>query len=159
VFVGALLVMVADPDDGARPRYLSTLLIPLAFLAGAGWSAARDTLGALTTRRFATVVGGVAVALAVLQLGALCDARLPSQHQREGLYAAIEQNGVRDGVVVVRAQYPTRYARNGPFFDRPVLYLSAPAAMSLAKVQSTFPGRAIYQAVEGASWKVSRFEP
>ena len=59
-------------------------------------------------------------------------------------------------VVVVRAEYPTRYARNGPFFDRPVLYVSAPATTSLDAAAEAFPGRPLYEAHEGKQWTIAR---
>jgi hypothetical protein len=58
--------------------------------------------------------------------------------------------------VVVRAQWPTRFARNGPFFDRPVLYLSAPADMTVDAIAEKYPSRPLYEATEGAPWKVVR---
>jgi hypothetical protein len=57
---------------------------------------------------------------------------------------------------VVRAEYPTRYARNGAFFDRPVLYVSPPATTSVDEVAAAFPGRALYEAREGKAWTVER---
>jgi hypothetical protein len=83
--------------------------------------------------------------------------RLPQTQRREGLERAVAAQGIRDGVVVVRAEYPTRYARNGPFFERPVLYVSAPATMNLADVAAAFPGRPVYQAREGTPWTVTAF--
>ncbi len=73
-----------------------------------------------------------------------------------GLYDAVEAAHVEQGVVVVRAEWPTRYARNGPFYDRPVLYVSAPADTSVAEVAALFPGRPVYEATEGRRWKVVR---
>ena len=44
VLLVVLLPTAADPDDGARPRYLSTLLLSTSFLVGPGWFVARDML-------------------------------------------------------------------------------------------------------------------
>jgi len=75
---------------------------------------------------------------------------------RDGLYDAVVAQGIEQGVVVVRAQWPTRYARNGPFFDRPVLYLSAPADMGVDAIAERYPSRPVYEATEGSPWKIVR---
>ena len=58
-------------------------------------------------------------------------------------------------MVVVRAEYPTRYARNGPFFDGRALYVSAPETMEAADVARLFPGRTVWEAHEGKTWAVT----
>jgi 4-amino-4-deoxy-L-arabinose transferase-like glycosyltransferase len=156
VFCLALTLMISDPDDGPRPRYLSTTLIPIALLAAAGFQPLCDAIRGA----FGRIVERVLVVLAVLfglsHLGAYLVERLPKQWQREGLYAAAEKEHLGPGdVVIVRAQYPSRYARNGPFFDG-VLYLSAPAATSVDEVARAYPGRAIYEAHEGTTWTLER---
>ena len=102
------------------------------------------------------VVTVVVVVLAPFQMGALVMQRLPLQLEREGLYRAVDRQGIAAGVVVVRAKYPTRYARNGPFFDSPVLYLSAPPDMSVDRIAEMFEGRPVYEATEGPEWAVVR---
>jgi 4-amino-4-deoxy-L-arabinose transferase-like glycosyltransferase len=156
VLLVALLVMVADPDDGARPRYLSTALLPVAFLAGPGWFAVRDLLATRVGPRTTRLVAVAAVVFAPVQLAAFLMQRLPLQWEREGLYRAVEKQGIVAGVVVVRARYPTRYARNGAFFDSPVLYVSAPPDMSVDRVAEVFAGRPVYEATEGEEWAVIR---
>jgi 4-amino-4-deoxy-L-arabinose transferase-like glycosyltransferase len=156
VFVVSLLTTKTLVDDGARARYLTTLLLPIAFLSAPGWAPVRDALARLTSPRVATAVGVGAVVFGLAQVGAIYGARFPLQAVRTGLYRAIEERGIHSGVVVVRAQYPTRYARNGPFFDRPVLYLSVPASETLAQVQAAFPGRDVYEAVEGQPWRITK---
>jgi 4-amino-4-deoxy-L-arabinose transferase-like glycosyltransferase len=143
-------------DDGPRPRYLSTTLLAVALLAGAGWPSARDAMQDRIGQRAARVVGGVAVVMGFVLVGALVIDRAMLVMGREGLYAAVRSQGIEEGVVVVRAQWPTRYARNGPFFDRPLLYLSAPADMSIDTVAQKYPARAIYEATEGSPWKIVR---
>ena len=150
-----LFVTIGGTDDGARPRYLSLALVPLAWLAARGWRAARDLLAQRLSGAARKAIGVTVAVLPLIQLGAFLVERTPLLWVREGLEQAVTKQGV-DGVVVVRAEYPTRYARNGPFFDRPVLYVSAPAGMSAAEVSSRFPGRAVYEAREGKTWTLTR---
>jgi hypothetical protein len=156
VFVGVLLLTMSGYDDGARPRYLSVTLLPVAFLAGPGWRVAVQLLemrlGIAARRTIAAVVW----VLPPLQLGAFLVVRTPQLWVREGLDKAAVTQGIHRGVVVVRATYPTRYARNGPFFDRPVLYVSPPAATSVDEVAAAFPGLPVYEAHEGPTWSVVR---
>ena len=154
VFCGALLIMVSNPDDGPHPRYLSPLIIPLALLTGAGF----DPLCAAIAKRFGNrvrvifVVSGIVFGLA--QFGSFLQDRIPKVWKREGLYQAARALPY-GAVVIVRAQYPSRYARNGPFFDG-VLYLSAPASVTSVEVGSAYPDRPIYEAHEGVPWTIER---
>jgi hypothetical protein len=156
LFAGTLFVTIGGTDDGARPRYLSTALVPLALLAAPGWRAAADSLEPRVGTRACRIVGAVVCVLPVIQLGAFLVERTPLLWVREGLEQAVAAEGIADGIVVVRAEYPTRYARNGPFFDRPVLYVSAPATTSAEQVGAAFPGRALYEAHEGKHWTIAR---
>jgi 4-amino-4-deoxy-L-arabinose transferase-like glycosyltransferase len=149
-----LFVSIADPDDGARPRYLSTALISVAFLTGPGWDAALSALVSLLGPRLTRATAWAAIVSAPVQVGAFLGHRIPEVWTREGLFTAVESAGIDSGVVIVRAEWPTRYARNGPFFDRPVLYLSAPAQMTAEEVAGLYPGRPVYEAFEGRRWKV-----
>jgi hypothetical protein len=150
---------LSNADDGAPARYLSTLLVPLALLAGPGWIAASEAaarLGTIAPR----LLAGLGLALALGSLGAVIDARLPALWIRDGLYRAVADQGIRDAVVVVRAQYPTRYLRNGPFFDRDVLY-AMPDRADAGTLARWFPGRSIYEADEGGSgrpWELRRLD-
>lgn len=154
VTLGMLLVAIADPDDGARPRYLSTTLLPVALLAGPGWDASMVALRTLLGDRLTRAAVVFSLLAAPVAVGAFLGRRLPDLWIRSGLYEQVERQHVERGVVVVRAQWPTRYARNGPFFDRPVLYISAPASMTVADVAALYPGMPVYEATEGRQWTV-----
>ncbi len=157
VFLVALGPTVASGgDDGPRPRYLTTALLSVALLAGAGWPAAREAMAGKLGLRAARIVGGIGVVMGFVLVGALVIDRTMAVMVRDGLYEAVRTKGVTEGVVVVRARWPSRYARNGPFFDRPVLYLAAPADMSIDAIADRYPSRAIYEATEGSAWKVER---
>jgi 4-amino-4-deoxy-L-arabinose transferase-like glycosyltransferase len=152
-----LLVAIGDPDDGARPRYLSMTLLSMAFLAGPGWDAASKALGTLIGPGLARLAGIVALVMGAVQLGGFLGAhRIPDMWRREGLFQEVQALGIEQGVVVIRADWPTRYARNGPFFDRPVLYLSAIATTTVDEVAALYPGRPVYEAIEGRRWKIVR---
>jgi hypothetical protein len=155
-YVVALLPMIADVDDGARPRYLSITLIPVAFLAAAGFGPACEALVARFGPRVRTAVVALALIFAPAQLGAFLIGHVPAVWKREGLTRSVAQAGLRDAVVVVRAQHPSRYARNGGLFDHSVLYLSAPATTSGQTVAAAFPGKAIWEAHEGDPWTLTR---
>jgi len=156
VMLLTLLPMMVDPDDGARPRYLSSALLSIGFLVGPGWVVARDVLVQKVGSRLTRVMVVAALLMAPLQIGSFFLTRLPMQWRREGLYAAVAKAGVTDGLVVVRARYPTRYARNGAFFDRPVVYVSAPKDMPAATVAALLPGKPVYEAIEGDEWEILR---
>lgn len=161
IFALTLWVTIGDTDDGARPRYLTTTLLGLAWLAAPGWRRACEIAASSVGRRAARVVGIVLWVLPVVQLGAFAVERIPQIWVREGLTEGVAREGIERGVVVIRAKYPTRYARNGPFFDRPVLYVSAPSTTSADEVAAAFPGRDVYEAHEaplGArdGWHIGR---
>jgi hypothetical protein len=151
-----LLVSIGDPDDGARPRYLSTALLSVGFLAGPGWDATSKLLESLVGPRLERAILVAALVMAPVQLGSFLARRIPELWVREGLFEEVRGQGIGTGVVIVRAEWPTRYARNGPFFDRPILYLSAPAEMTAAQVASLYPGRPVYEAIEGRRWSIVR---
>ncbi len=155
-YAAALLLTIADVDDGARPRYLSSTLIPVAFLTAGGFAPACAALAARFGARVRTAMVVIALVFAPAQLAAFLVARVPQVWKREGLYRAVEQAALRDAIVVVRATHPSRFARNGGFFDRAVLYLSAPATTSGASVAAAFPGRAVWEAHEGEPWALTR---
>jgi hypothetical protein len=160
VFLGlvtaALFFSVAGVDDGARARYLTPTLLPLAWLAAPGCQAAGDLLGKSIGRKGLWVAAIVVGVLPLVQVGAILAQRMPQISVREGLQRAVVTKGIQEGVIVIRADYPTRYARNGPFFDRPVLYVSAPATTSLEEVAEAFPQRPLYEAREGKEWTIAR---
>ena len=161
IFTVTLWVTIGDTDDGARPRYLTTTLLGLAWLAAPGWRRACEIAASSLGRGTAHVVGVVLWALPVIQLGAFVVERTPQLWVREGLATSVAGAGIESGVVVVRAKYPTRYARNGPFFDHTVLYLSAPPTMSVDEVAAAFPGKNVYEANEGRlgardDWQITK---
>jgi hypothetical protein len=156
VQIASLFVTIGGFDDGARPRYLSTALVPLAWLGAAGWAGAADMLRSRLPIAALRTVGALVWVLPVIQLSAVLVERTPALWVREGLEEAVRREGIRDGVVVIRARWPTRYARNGPFFDRPVLYVSAPPPMPASAVGEAFPGRPLFEATEGERWSLVR---
>ena len=156
LFLVGLVVTFNEPDDSPRPRYLSLVLLPVSFLAAAGWGIAaafvRQHLGRWTSRLVA-----VAVWIAPLFLIATyLEHRIPEVKVHTSLSEELARQGVRSGVVILRAEWPTRYARNGMFFDRQPLLLSVPAKVTAAEVAARFPGQPVYEAFEphGANpWK------
>lgn len=154
VFCAALALMVSNPDDGPHPRYLSPLLIPLAFLTAAGFAPLCAAITARFGNRIRIIFVTCAVVFGLAQLGSFLQDRIPKVWKREGLYQAAQ--GLPYGaIVIVRAQYPSRYARNGPFFTG-VLYLSAPATTTAIDVAAAYPDRPIYEAHEGIPWTIER---
>jgi 4-amino-4-deoxy-L-arabinose transferase-like glycosyltransferase len=159
VCVAALWLTIADVDDGARPRYLSPILIPVAVLTAAGFAPAASALASRLGRRVRTALVAIAIGFAPLELAWFLYRHVPLVSQRAGLYRVVEAAGLRDAIVIVRAQYPSRYARNGPLFDRDVRYLSPPAATAAAVIAAAYPERAIWEAHEGhggTPWTLSR---
>ena len=152
----ALLVTIADVDDGPRARYLSCTLIPFAFVTAAGFGPTCTALAERFGPRIRTFVMVTALVFGPTQLAAFLVVRVPLVWRREGPFKLVERASLRNAVVVVRANNPSRYARNGGLFDRSVLYLSAPATTSAATVASAFPGREIWEAHEGEPWTLSR---
>jgi 4-amino-4-deoxy-L-arabinose transferase-like glycosyltransferase len=156
LFLVGLLVTFNEPDDSPRPRYLSMVLLPLAFFAAAGWAPAaafvRQHLG-----RWASRLVAVAIWIApVFLMATYLEHRIPAVRVHTGLTEELARQGVSSGVVILRAEWPTRYARNGMFFDRSLLLLSVPATVTAAEVAARFPGQPVYEAFEphGANpWK------
>jgi 4-amino-4-deoxy-L-arabinose transferase-like glycosyltransferase len=153
ISVFALLFTKANPDDGARPRYLAPLLVPVAFLTAAGFAPACAIIDA----QFGRVVRQVLVVVTLLfglgQFASFLQGRVPQIWKREGVFVAAEAEGLHDAVVVVRAQYPSQYARNGPWFDG-VLYLSAPPTTSAQEIAAAYPDKSVWEAFEGEKWRM-----
>ena len=154
VFCGALMLMVSNPDDGPHPRYLSPPLIPLALLAAAGFDPLCKAIADRFGRAAKVIFVTCAVVFGLAQFGSFLQDRIPKVWKREGLYQAAHDLPY-GAVVIVRAQYPSRYARNGPFFEG-VLYLSAPATTTAIEVAAAYPDRPIYEAREGVPWTIER---
>jgi len=159
VFSIALLWTICDVDDGPRPRYLSIALIPLALLTAVGFHPACRAVASWIGPRLAKLAVVIAVLFSLAQLASFLRDRIPKIWVREGLYQVAAARGLgADAVVIVRAKYPSRYARNGPWFDR-VLYLSAPPETTVAEVAAAYPGRAIWEAHEGDPWTLVQVRP
>jgi Dolichyl-phosphate-mannose-protein mannosyltransferase len=157
LIVASLFVTIGGFDDGARPRYLSTALVPLTWLAAPGWPIAADILTMKVGPRLARVTAGIALSLAPFQLAAFLVMHIQEIWFREGPEKLVAARGIRDGLIIVRATYPTRYARNGPFFDRRVLYLSPSPSTGVDAVAAAFPGRPVFTVREpraGESWTI-----
>jgi hypothetical protein len=168
VFSLGLLVMISDPDDGPHPRYLSPALLPLVLLVAAGFGPASAAIAARFGRHVRTVFVTCALVFAFAHVGSYLQGHLPKVWLRDGLYRAIDREYIYDAVVIVRAQYPSRYARNvgapvpgqflhegGPLVDAPfagVLYLSVPPSVTKAEVAAAYPDRKIIEAFEGETW-------
>jgi len=156
LFLAGLLLTFNEPDDSPRPRYLSLVLLSVSFFAAAGWDVAatfvRERLG-----RWASRLVAVAVWVAPLFLIATyLEHRIPEIKVHTGLGEELARQEIHSGVVVLRAEWPTRYARNGMFFDRRPLLLSVPANVTAAEVAARFPDQPVYEAFEphGANpWK------
>jgi len=156
--IASLVPVHTAPDDGARSRYLTSLVVPLALFAGAGWVAVEGALASRGSRAWSNGAGLVLVALGGLSFASFLDARLPLQWVREGLAREVSARGLHDAVVVVHAQFPSRYTRNGPTFDSPVLYVRSGVA-SDAEIATWFPGRTVYEATEGRPWSIRPVVP
>ena len=156
--VAVALLTFNEPDDSPRPRYLSMMLLPLAFLAAAGWDTAAAFVKKQLGTRMAWVVGLVIWIAPASLIESYLEHRLPEIKVHTGLGEELARQNVHSGVVILRAEWPTRYARNGMFFDRPPILLSVPANVSAAEVAARFPGQEVHEAFEphGANpWKHS----
>lgn len=156
LFFGALLLTYAEPDDAPRPRYLSVVLLPLSLLAAAGWSRASELVRAQLGRHATWVVGLAMWMAPAFLIGSYLEKRVPEIEVHTGLGRELARQGIDAGVVILRAEWPTRYARNGMFFDRRPVLLSVGAQVSVDEVAARFPGQPVYEAFEphGANpWK------
>jgi hypothetical protein len=154
VFAIALLPAISLPDDGPHPRYLSVPLIPLVLLAAAGYAPLCSAIVARFGPRVRTIIFTAAMLFGLAQLGSYIQDRVPKMWKREGLYE-ITRGLPSNALVIVRAQYPTRYARNGAFFDG-LLYLSPPPAVTPVDIAAAYPDRPIWEAHEGVPWTLVR---
>lgn len=154
IFLLALVPTISDPDDGPHPRYLSVALLPLAFLCGAGFSSLSVAIEHRFGARARTVIVALGVVFGFAQLGTFLEDRIPKIWKRQGLYDETA-NLPRNAIVIVRAQYPSRFARNGPFFDG-ILYLSTPPSTTVPEVAAAYPDSPIWEAREGVPWTLER---
>jgi len=148
LFLAGLLLTFNEPDDSPRPRYLTLVLLPVSFLAAAGWSTAAAFLRAQLGRRVPWLVGAAMWIAPCFLIASYLEKRVPEVAVQTGLGEELAREGIRSGVVILRAEWPTRYARNGMFFDRSPLLLSVPPKVPAAEVAARFPGQAVYEAFE-----------
>jgi hypothetical protein len=154
ISVGALLFTKANPDDGPRPRYLAPVLVPFVFLVSAGFAPTCSVLDAKLGSGVRRVLVVASLVLGFGQLASFVQNRVPQMWQREGVFHEAEALGLpSNAVVVVRAQHPTLFARNGPWFDG-ILYLSAPASTSVDEIEAAYPDRPVWEAFEGEKWRL-----
>jgi hypothetical protein len=146
--VAIVLCMSGDQGDSYGPRYLFPLLLPLTMGAAAGlvraraWLAERNALP--SPRAFALGVVAVA-ACGLLRAGVLLERHRADIEIRSGIYRAVDDAHLSNAVVIVKAQFPTRFTRNGPTFDGPVIYVSNWGVEDHALAR-LFPQRAPYVA-------------
>ncbi|MDB4957879.1 MAG: hypothetical protein JWO36_5448 [Myxococcales bacterium] len=157
-FAVVLLPMIADLDDGPRPRYLSSTLIPIAFLTAAGFEPACAAIAARFGRRILRILLTLSIVFGLGNLASFIVDRIPKQWKREGVFKVVEAQHVQpNAVVIVRAQYPSRFARNGPMFDG-VLYLSVPPDVGIDTIRQAYPNRQMWEAHEGEPWTLIRVQ-
>lgn len=162
VFAMSLFAMIfmqgGGQDDGPVPRYLSHDLIVIAFFAGPAWIALEaqlvNVLGVHGSRGVVALMVGLAVASFVSVVGH----RTPKLWLRQGLYEAVAEHRLHDAAVIVRAEPVTMYTRNGPTFDRSVLYLR-PDVASPEAIAAWFPERTLYEATPGRPWVIRPLKP
>jgi hypothetical protein len=138
-------------DDGPAPRYLAELVIPIAILAGPGCVALDRVLSDLVGEGWSRAIGFALASCAVVMFVTVASNRMPLLWEREGLYREVNERDLHDALIVVRAKHPTRYTRNGPTFDRSVIYVRGGLA-SVQELGAWFPGRRIFEATEGWKW-------
>jgi 4-amino-4-deoxy-L-arabinose transferase-like glycosyltransferase len=166
LYLVVLLFMYIEADDGPRPRYLTMELLPLSFFAAAGWSATCDLVRERTGRWMTRVVGAAMWLAPIFLVATYMEHRVPEEVVLAGLQETLNKAQITSGVVLVRAEWPTRYARNGMFFDRRPLLLSVSRDVTPSDVAARFPGEPVYEAFEphGSNpwkhpWVVTRFLP
>jgi len=155
--IGAMMLTITGADDGLPSRYLSVLTLPIALFAGPGWIFVADAWRAAAGRVWPAAASLLVVVLAGLELAAFLEGHLPQVWEREGLFRAVADQRLENAVVVVKARFPTRYLRNGPSFDGPVLYVRGDREVE--DLGASFPGRSVYEAVEGRPWILRRVSP
>jgi hypothetical protein len=166
LYLAVLLFMYIEADDGPRPRYLTMELLPLSFFAAAGWPATCDLVRERTGRWMTRVVGAAMWIAPIFLVATYMEHRVPEEVVLAGLQETLNRAQITSGVVIVRAEWPTRYARNGMFFDRRPLLLSVSRDVTPSDVAARFPGEPVYEAFEphGSNpwkhpWVVTRFLP
>jgi hypothetical protein len=164
LYMAALMFTFVQVDDGPRPRYLTMELLPLSFFAAAGWPRASTLVREHIGRRMTWLVGAAMWIAPIFLVATYLERRIPEVAIQAGLADAVSKAQIASGVVIVRAEWPTRYARNGMFFDRRPLLLSVSRDVPATDVAARFPGEAVYEAFEphGANpwrhpWVIQRF--
>ncbi len=156
LFVLALLFTLAEPDDGPRARYLTITLLPLSVLGAAGLQRAWTALRTKLAIALASVVAVLAIAYALNATATSMKYHAFEIWFRTGP-ARLGEKLPANAVVIIRATFPTRYARNGAFFDG-VLYLSVPSTVSDDEVRAAYPDRPIWSLLESQRWRYRRVQ-
>lgn len=155
IFVLALLFTAAGVDDGPRARYMTITLLPLSVLGASGLKAAWTAVSPRIAAAVTALAAVVCLWFTARSAREYLEGHDYAIRQRSGLYTSVAKaNLPSNAVVMVRSRFPTRYARNGPFFDG-ILYLALPSDVSLEEVRAAFPGRPLFLAQEGrGSWRL-----
>jgi 4-amino-4-deoxy-L-arabinose transferase-like glycosyltransferase len=157
-----MLFCTGDMGQLFGPRYLFSLLGPIAFGAAAAWGplwrwvTARSEARAVVERRLAAAL------VLVLAGGLVRGAFLLDQQRAEllnwtRLYDRVAEKHLQDAVVIVKGPFLTRWTRNGVTFDGPVLFVTP--ALDDAAIAQLYPTRSIYvakRAHETADWVIER---
>jgi hypothetical protein len=159
-----VLMLFYGPDMGPvfGPRYLFSLLGPIAFGVAAAWGPLWRWVTTRSETR-ASVERGLAAAVALVLAGGLVRGAFLLDQQRAELlqwtrlYDRVRERHLDNAVVIVNGPFPTRWTRNGITFDGPVLYVNP--ALDGAAVARLYPTRSIYvakRAHEWADWVIDR---
>jgi 4-amino-4-deoxy-L-arabinose transferase-like glycosyltransferase len=160
----AMVLYGHDSGPGYGPRYLFSLVGPLAFGIAAAWRPVWMWLARGVERREARtsaterwVVRALVLAAAggLLRCGFMLDRHRDELRHATQLYAMTER--LPFAVVVVDDKFPTRWTRNGPRFDGPVLYVTPD--LDPSAIRAAIPGREVYVAArahEAADWTLRK---
>jgi hypothetical protein len=160
----ALLVpfLAISYGEGYGPRYLLPLFVPFTVLAAGGHARLLEwgekIGGAAAASRAARAAVLAAVALGLARSGYLVERSGEDIDLRASLYRQAAARGIHRAVVIVDAQYPTRFTRNDPGFDGDVLYVQE-KGRGAAEIAALFEDRTTYVATErpgGGAWTFSR---
>lgn len=152
--LAVLFILPSNQDDAFGPRYLSTALVALSLLSGAGLRLILQRLSPLSGSPVLSFLA-LCIFASTYEVHDAVHARMPERRLRQGLYEQVKAQGIHHAAVLVHATFPTRYARNGPHLEGDVLYVSNATPASLRR---TFPDRALYVAEEGTPWRLVSVE-
>jgi hypothetical protein len=153
-------LMSVGYGDGYGPRYLFPLFIPgVAFgAAGIAWLVERQRAMANVSPRAPAIVVLVLVVCALLRLGDFSERSREEIDRREALYHQVADAKIHRAVVIVVAEFPTRWTRNDPTFDADVLYVQKDTLRE-EEVAALFPDRAAYVAARPSAtteWTITK---